>query len=86
LRWNKEGPVVVVITSRQRGILMRIEMDTLVDDVMRESSATIRVFLDYRMKCVGCPIGCFHTVQDACREHGVNGAGFLAALQAVAGS
>jgi len=63
---------------------MHIEMDTLVDDVMRESSATIRVFLDYRMKCVGCPIACFHAVADACREHGVEETGFLAALRAAA--
>ena len=48
---------------------MAIEFTTLVDDVMRRCPATIRVFLDYRMHCVGCPIACFHTVDDACREH-----------------
>jgi hybrid cluster-associated redox disulfide protein len=63
---------------------MRIGLETLVDDVMRDSPATIRVFLDYKMACVGCPIGCFHTVEDACREHGVEETGFLAALQASA--
>ena len=61
---------------------MRIAFDTLVDDVMRASPATIRVFLDFKMKCVGCPIACFHTVADACREHHVDDAGFLAALHA----
>ena len=65
---------------------MRIALDTLVDDVMRERPATIRVFLDYRMKCVGCPIGCFHTVADACREHDVEETGFLTALQEAAGA
>jgi len=64
---------------------MRIEADTLVDDVMQNCPATIRIFLDYRMKCVGCPIACFHTVEDACREHGAESAGFLAALRACAG-
>ncbi|HKA75435.1 MAG TPA: DUF1858 domain-containing protein [Xanthobacteraceae bacterium] len=65
---------------------MRIEMDTLVDDVMRRHPATIRVFLDHKMSCVGCPIACFHTVEDACREHGVEAMGFLAALRAGAAS
>jgi hypothetical protein len=36
------------------------------------------------MHCVGCPIACFHTVDDACREHNVDRARFLADLRAVA--
>ena len=62
---------------------MRIEMDTLVDDVMRRHPATIRTFLNYKMACVGCPIACFHTVADACREHGVEATSFLTALHTV---
>lgn len=42
---------------------------TTVDEIMRLCPETIRVFLDYRMRCVGCPIGCFHTIRDAAREH-----------------
>jgi hybrid cluster-associated redox disulfide protein len=61
-----------------------IEFTTLVDDIMRRWPGTIRVFLDYRMHCVGCPIACFHTVDDACREHGVDNAQFLADLREVA--
>jgi len=61
---------------------MRIELDTLVDDVMRSHPATIRTFLNQKMACVGCPIAGFHTVADACREHGVEAASFLAALHA----
>ena len=60
---------------------MPIEIDDLVDDVMRQAPPTIRVFLDFRMGCVGCPIACFHTVEDACREHGVDLGGFIAALR-----
>ncbi len=60
---------------------MPIELDSLVDDVMRGWPATIRTFLDHGMKCIGCPIGCFHTVDDACREHRVDPALFLAALR-----
>ena len=62
---------------------MTIEPTELVDDVMREWPTTIRVFLDYGLRCVGCPIACFHSVDDACREHGVDRARFLADLNAV---
>jgi hybrid cluster-associated redox disulfide protein len=61
---------------------MRIGMDTLVDDVMRSHPATLRTFLDHKMTCIGCPIGGFHTVSDACREHGVEAIGFVSALRA----
>jgi hybrid cluster-associated redox disulfide protein len=52
--------------------------------VMTARPATIRVFLDFRMGCVGCPISAFHTVDDACMEHGVDRGEFLAALRVVA--
>jgi hybrid cluster-associated redox disulfide protein len=42
--------------------------------------ATIRVFLDFRMGCVGCPIACFHTVDVACSDHHVDRDAFLKAL------
>lgn len=61
---------------------MPVEATQLVDDVMRRWPATIRVFLKYRMHCVGCPITCFHTVSDACREHNVDQAEFLDELNA----
>ena len=50
---------------------------------MRRWPATIRVFLDFRMGCVGCPIAGFHTVEDACREHGAVPGDFLSALRGV---
>lgn len=59
-----------------------IETHMLVDDVMRDSPSTIRVFLDFKMGCVGCPLASFHTIADACHEHGVALAPFLSALQA----
>lgn len=62
---------------------MSVEATQPVDDVMRRWPMTIRAFLKHRMHCVGCPIACFHTVVDACREHGVDQAGFLADLRAV---
>jgi hybrid cluster-associated redox disulfide protein len=51
---------------------------------MRRSPQAIRVFLQFKMRCVGCPIACFHTVDDACREHGVDRAAFFEALTACA--
>jgi hybrid cluster-associated redox disulfide protein len=61
---------------------MAIEATTLVDDIMRHWPATIRTFLDHHMNCPGCPIACFHTVEDACREHRVNAEAFLEKLRA----
>ena len=61
---------------------MSIESTDLVDDIMRRWPVTIRVFPDHRMRCVGCPIACFHTVDDACREHQADHAKFLADLRA----
>ncbi len=63
---------------------MPIGFDDIVGEVMTTRPATIRVFLDYRMGCVGCPISGFHTVDDACKEHGVDRDEFLAALRAAA--
>lgn len=48
-----------------------------VDDVMRRWPSTIRVFLDFRMKCVGCPIAAFHSIDEACAEHEVDAAVFM---------
>ena len=63
---------------------MPIGVDDFVDEVMTAKPASIRVFLDFRMGCVGCPIAAFHSVEDASREHAINGGAFLTALQAVA--
>ncbi|MCA1475641.1 DUF1858 domain-containing protein [Bradyrhizobium sp. NBAIM08] len=59
---------------------MSFRSDDLVDDTMHSAPHTIRVFLAFRMACVGCPIATFHTVDDACREHGIDRDKFLAAL------
>ncbi|MGO9771947.1 MAG: DUF1858 domain-containing protein [Roseiarcus sp.] len=64
---------------------MRLQTESLVDDVMRTWPATIPVFLRYRIKCVGCPIGPFHTIHDACREQNADAASLLSDLCAAAG-
>jgi hybrid cluster-associated redox disulfide protein len=58
-----------------------IDSDSIVADIMRDFPALICVFMDFRMHCVGCPIARFHTVNDSCREHGVEAEEFLAALR-----
>jgi len=58
-----------------------IDVDESVDDVMRRWPQTLRVFLEFRMKCVGCPIATFHSIRDSCREHRGDLDRFVAALQ-----
>ena len=58
--------------------------DMTVDLVMKRWPASIRVFMDFRMGCVGCPIATFHSVDEASREHGIDATVFLSALQRVA--
>ncbi|MES0029408.1 DUF1858 domain-containing protein [Mesorhizobium sp. M0074] len=53
----------------------------VVDEIMRKWPATVAVVLRYRMLCVGCPIGTFHTVAEACREHQTNETAFLVDLE-----
>lgn len=55
--------------------------DLPIDSLMRRWPATIPVVLRNRMLCVGCPIGMFHTVPEACREHGLDEDAFVAELE-----
>jgi len=54
-----------------------IDPDMPVDDIMRRWPATIAVMVRHRMLCVGCPIGSFHTVADACREDALEEEAFV---------
>jgi hybrid cluster-associated redox disulfide protein len=53
-----------------------LDPDMTVDEIMRRWPATIRVMIRNQMLCVGCPIGVFHTVMDACNAHGVDAEAF----------
>jgi len=53
----------------------------LVDEAMRRHPHSVRVFLRWRMKCVGCPFGVFHSIAHACEEHSVDLGEFLSALE-----
>ena len=71
---------------RKRAIERVIEIDDLVGEIFDRSPAAMRVFLDFRMNCVGCPIAMFHTLRDSCREHGIDADVLLAALRTRAAS
>ncbi len=52
-------------------------------DMMRCWPETMSVFIAHGMLCVGCLIGPFHTVVDACNEYGIDRDTLLAELRAV---
>jgi hybrid cluster-associated redox disulfide protein len=54
--------------------------DLALVDLMTLWPKTIPVFVRHRMLCVGCVIGPFHTVADACAEYHLDEAVFLAEL------
>jgi hybrid cluster-associated redox disulfide protein len=54
--------------------------DLTVDEIMRRWPGTIRVMIRNRILCVGCPIGSFHTVIEACVAHGVDVETFMGEL------
>ena len=58
--------------------------DMTVDQVMTRWPASMRVFMEFGMSCVGCPIAAFHSVDEASREHAIDAAALLGALQRVA--
>ena len=62
-----------------------LTLDMTVDQVMNRWPASVRVFLDFRMRCVGCPIAAFHSVEEASREHEIDAHALLASLRSVAG-
>lgn len=61
---------------------LTIQKDYLVLDIMERWPETLGVFIDNCMLCVGCPIAPFHTVHDACQEHGLDESTILAQLDA----
>jgi hybrid cluster-associated redox disulfide protein len=63
---------------------MPITAELMVDDVMRRWPATIAVFAHHRMLCIGCVVGPYHRVDEACAEHDIDLARFLADLNRAA--
>lgn len=59
--------------------------DLCLADLMTRWPGTIPVFVRHKMLCVGCLIGPFHTVVDACREYDLDEDAFVAELMEAAG-
>lgn len=59
-----------------------IDPSMTVDEIMVRWPGTIRVFIRNRMLCIGCPIGVFHAVADACAAHGLDEESFSRELLA----
>ncbi|WP_102958598.1 DUF1858 domain-containing protein [Mangrovicella endophytica] len=53
-----------------------------VDELLTCHTVLIPVFIRHRMHCIGCPLARFHSVRDACREHGLALDAFMAAIEA----
>lgn len=63
-----------------------LDPDMSMDDIMRKWPQTIAVLIRHGMLCIGCPIAIFHTVTEACEEHGVDEAAFVKELAATIGA
>jgi hybrid cluster-associated redox disulfide protein len=50
------------------------------NEIMRIWPRTIRVFIDWQLHCVGCPIADFHRLANAADEHGYDRAALRAAI------
>ena len=57
--------------------------DLSVAEIMSNWPSTIRIFLDRRMHCVGCPIAIFHSIADAAQEHHLDEAPLSEAIREV---
>ena len=60
------------------------DLDLPLSDLISQWPQTVPVFLHHNMLCVGCLIGPFHTIVDACAEYHVDVETFAAELRAAA--
>ncbi len=54
------------------------------EELFRRWPATLTVFMERSLLCVGCPIVPWHSISDSCREYGLDETRFLAELRAAA--
>ncbi len=47
----------------------QVHADMPVDDIMEAWPATVPVFIELGLLCVGCAFGTFHTLSEACEAH-----------------
>ncbi len=63
----------------------KLDHDMSMDEMMRRWPRTIHVAIRHHLLCVGCPIGPFHTIADAAREHGLDEAMLRGEFEAAIG-
>ncbi|MCQ0091880.1 DUF1858 domain-containing protein [Roseovarius sp. M141] len=56
-------------------------LDRTLSEIMSTWPQTVPVFLRHGMHCIGCQIGPFHTIADACAEYHLDEADFRRELQ-----
>lgn len=61
-----------------------IAAESSILEVMDRWPSTIPLFTSYRMLCIGCTFGRFHSIADACAEHHVEIGPFLSELNRIA--
>jgi hybrid cluster-associated redox disulfide protein len=81
LRWRNDGLRAACDKSAMLDTLS-LDPEMTTDALMRRWPTTIPVLIQHGMLCVGCPIAGFHTLTEACVQHGVEFHGFIAALKA----
>lgn len=65
---------------------MPIDPTRAVGEVMRTTPGAAAVLWHRRMRCVGCPMARFCTLEEACRWHGTSLPAVLRDLEQAAGS
>ena len=68
-------------------MLTEAELEAMtVSEIMTRWPATMRLFIDRRLLCVGCPIAPFHLLCDVAAEHRVDERDLVAAVRDLVGS
>lgn len=58
----------------------KLDPDMAMDEILERWPSAMRVLIDHGMLCIGCPIGAFHTVPEACAAYDIDEPEFIAAL------
>jgi hybrid cluster-associated redox disulfide protein len=66
---NPAFSLLSVTTEEGCSMPDKLEAMTL-ESIMTRWPVTLRVFVDWRLHCVGCPIADFHRLADSAQEHG----------------
>ncbi len=63
--------------------MARIHPDESVAAVLEKWPKSVRLFLEYRMNCVGCEMSKFETLQDACAIYHIDLDQFIEKLSSI---